>query len=168
MISYLIIAISFVIDGILTNFLPYSVMDLSLFTPLTTIVALIVVYPFFYHQEKKYLITSLITGLLYDLFYTNLLFLNAILFLCLAFIYIKLYKLLGDGIFKILFHITLLIIIYELLTVGIILIFNLVPITSSRVIYKISHSLLLNLIYGEALYLIRKIIPKKYYKVHIN
>lgn len=168
MIGYIIIAISFIIDGILTNFLPYGVMDLSLFTPLTTIIALITVYPFFYHQEKKYLIVSVITGLLYDLFYTNLLFFNAILFFVLAFVCMKLYKVLGDGPFRIIFNIVILIILYELLTVGIILIFNLVPITYSRVVYKISHSLLLNIIYGEVIYLIRRLLPKKYYKVRIN
>ena len=52
----LIIIISFILDGVLTNFLPYSVGDLSFFTPLTTLVSIVVIYKLFYHNhnEKKY------------------------------------------------------------------------------------------------------------------
>ena len=53
-ISIVILIISFLLDGILTNFLPYGVGNLSLFTPLTTIVAIVLIYNFFYHNEKKY------------------------------------------------------------------------------------------------------------------
>ena len=48
------------------------------------------------------------------------------------------------------------------------MIFKLVPITLNKVVYKITHSLLLNIIYGELIYLILKIIPKKYKKLKIN
>lgn len=168
MIGYIIIGISLIIDGVLTNFLPYSVSALSLFTPLTTLVSLIIVYPFYYHRDKEYYILAFILGIIYDLFYTNLLFLNGFLFLLIALLYVKLYKEIGDGVIRILISILLCIVIYELLTAGIILIFNLVPLTFSKVLYKIDHSLLLNLIYGEILFLITKLLPKKYYKAHIN
>ena len=52
-VCMIILVVSFLLDGILTNFLPFSVGDLSLFTPLTTIVAIVVLYPLFYKQEKK-------------------------------------------------------------------------------------------------------------------
>ena len=88
--SIIILIISFILDGVLTNFLPYGVENISLFTPLLTIVALVVIYNFFYHEEKKYYILSFIVGILYDLFYTNLLFLDGLLFLLIAkFILIK-------------------------------------------------------------------------------
>lgn len=168
MIGYIIIGISLIIDGVLTNFLPYSVSALSLFTPLTTLVSLIIVYPLYYHRNKEYYILAFVLGIIYDLFYTNLLFLNGFLFLLIALLYVKLYKEIGDGVIRILISILLCIVIYELLTAGIILIFNLVPLTFSKVLYKIDHSLLLNLIYGEILFLITKLLPKKYYKAHIN
>ena len=44
MVPMIILVISFFLDGILTNFLPYTVGDLSLFTPMITIVALVIVY----------------------------------------------------------------------------------------------------------------------------
>ena len=36
-VCMIILVVSFLLDGILTNFLPFSVGDLSLFTPLTKI-----------------------------------------------------------------------------------------------------------------------------------
>ena len=93
MIPILIIIISFLIDGILTNFLPYMVNDLSYFTPLFTLVSIFLVYPFYQKKEKKYYGTIFLLGIIYDLFYTNLLFFNAMLFLMIAittkYIYIK-------------------------------------------------------------------------------
>lgn len=168
MIGYLIVAISFIMDGVLTNFLPYNVSELSLFTPLTTLVALILVYPLYYRRDEKYYTFAFVLGIIYDLFYTNLLFLNGFLFLLIALLYAKLYREIGEGIFRILLSIFLCIVIYELLFSGIILIFNLVPLSFSKVLYKIDHSLLLNLLYGEVLYLFMKLIPKKYYKARIN
>ena len=46
-VCMIILVVSFLLDGILTNFLPFSVGDLSLFTPLTTIVAIVVLYPLY-------------------------------------------------------------------------------------------------------------------------
>ena len=69
---------------------------------------------------------------------------------------------------KLLIYIVLVITIYEVLTASILLVFNIVPITFYKVIYKISHSLILNIIYGELLYLVIKIIPNKHKKISIN
>ena len=167
-ISNIILIISFIFDGILTNFLPYMVSDLSFFTPLLTVTSLVLIYPFFKKNKNRYLIHSFVVGFFYDLFYTNLLFLNGFLFLVLGLVIIKLYQVFGNGYIKILFSVFIIVVLYELLNVGIILLFNLVPLTFEKVLYKISHSILLNLIYGEVIYFILKRIPKKYLKVPIN
>ncbi|MCI8347805.1 MAG: rod shape-determining protein MreD [Bacilli bacterium] len=169
-ISIIIVIISFLLDGILTNFLPFGVGDLSLFTPLTTLVSMVVIYQFFYHShnQKKYLIAATITGFLYDLFYTNLLFFNSLLFFLIAYFTMILYKQIGESYIKIIFHVLIIIVSYELVTSLCIIVFNLVPISINRILYKISHSLLFNLIYAELIYIIIKLIPKKYRKVSIN
>lgn len=168
MISSIIMIISLILDGLLTNYLPYMISDLSIFTPLFSVTALILIYPFFYKEKRKYLIYSFIYGVIYDLFYTNLLFLNGLFFVLLAVIISNIYQLFGTGYIKILLSITLIIIIYELLYVIVIVSFNLVPITINKIIYKISHSILLNLIYGEFTYIILRLIPKKYLKINLN
>ena len=81
MLPIIIMIVSFILDGLLTNYLPYLVGDLSWFTPLLTVVSLFMIYPFYRKEEKKYFIIVFILGLLYDLFYTNLLFFNGVLFI---------------------------------------------------------------------------------------
>lgn len=166
MISLIIMIISLILDGILSNFLPYN--DLSLFTPLLTIVSIFLIYPFYKKKETNYFITIAILGIIYDLFYTNLLFFNAALFLIIGYITKIIYKNLEISVIKLIIYLITIITIYELATAAIIFIFNLVPITMTKVIYKITHSLLLNIIYGEVVYIILKIIPKKYKKMNIN
>ena len=73
-IAIIILICSFFLDGILSNFLPYMVGDLSIFTPMLTIVSLIVVYPFFIKKERYYFISCFVLGICYDFMYTNLLF----------------------------------------------------------------------------------------------
>lgn len=167
-VCMIILVVSFLLDGVLTNFLPFSVGDLSLFTPLTTIVAIVVLYPLFYKQEKKYYILSFVTGIIYDLFYTNLWFFDGFMFLFIAFIVCHLSRVMGDNYLKILLQILVIIIIYEVSFALLIALFNLVPMTIERLIYKISHSLILNLIYGEILYVIIKALPKKAKKIRIS
>lgn len=168
--SITIVVISFLLDGILTNFLPFGVGDLSFFTPLMTLVSLVSIYQLFYysHHQKKYFIMSFILGFFYDLFYTNLLFFNAFLFLLLAYITAFLHKQIGEGYIRILIRVLFMIFIYELLTALCIVIFNLVPMSLDRLWYKISHSIFLNLIYAEIIFIIIKFIPKKYRKMSIN
>ena len=46
-VAIIILVCSFLLDGILSNFLPYMIGDLSLFTPMFTIVSLVIVYLFY-------------------------------------------------------------------------------------------------------------------------
>ena len=166
MIPIIIMIISFVLDGILSNFLPY--INLSLFTPLLTVTSIFLIYPFYKKKEFNFFIIITILGILYDLFYTNLLFFNALLFLLIGYFTKTIYKNLDISILKIIIYIIGLIIIYETSTALIIYVFNLTPVTINKVIYKISHSLILNVIYTEIIYLIIKLIPTKYKKININ
>ena len=168
LISNIIFIVSLLLDGILTNFIPYMNYDLSLFTPMFTIVSLILIYPLLKKEKNKYLIYCFIAGIIYDLLYTNLLFLDGLVFLLLGLIIMKSDQLFGNGYIKILINIILIISIYETLIVLILLIFNLVPVTIDKLLYKIGHSLLLNLVYGEIVYIILNLIPKKYLKIHLN
>lgn len=168
MISIVIVIVSFILDGILSNFLPYVVDDLSLFTSAFTLVSIFLVSSFYYHKEKEYYILCFITGLIYDLFYTNLLFFNGFMFLIMGVITIKIRKYFDVDFFKLIIHIVLIIIIYESLSVLIFVVFNLVPITLYKLIYKISHTLILNIIYGLLVFTIIHFIPKKYKKISIN
>lgn len=168
MLGLIILIISVYLDGLLSLFLPYIPGQLSIFTPMLTIVSLLIIYPLYRKKEKKYFITLFITGIIYDLLYTNLLFYNALVFVLFGFIIKFIYKNFDVSSIKLIFYEILIIVAYELLISLFILIFNLVPISINEIVYKITHSLLLNLIYSELLYLVIKIIPKRYKRISIN
>lgn len=168
MVPIIIMIISLILDGVITNYLPFMVDNLSLFTPLFTLVSIFIIYPFYRKKEKQYYITIFILGLLYDLLYTNLLFFNAVIFVFLGFIIRIIVKNFEVDYIKIIIYIVILITLYESLTAGVLLVFNIVPITAGKLLYKISHSLLLNIIYAEILFIIIKKLPKKYREISIN
>lgn len=168
MIPLIIIALSLIIDGILSNIFPYTINNLSLFTPLLTLISIYLIYPFYKKKEKKYMITLFLTGIIYDLLYTNLIFYNAITFTIIGIISKYIYKHYEINYLNIIIQIILIVTIYESLNALIIILFNLVPMSISRLFYKITHSLLLNIIYSELLLLIINILPNKYKKVNIN
>lgn len=168
MIPNFIMILSIYFDGLLTNILPYLENDLSLFTPMLTIVSLFLIYPFYRKREKEYFIRIAILGFIYDLLYTNLLFYDALVFLLLGYVVKIIYKNLDIRPFKISLYVIGLIILNELLLSFMILVFQLTPITISEIIYKISHSILLNIIYAEGIYFIMKHLPKKLKRIDIN
>lgn len=168
MIPIIIMTISLVLDGLLTNYLPYLVNNLSYFTPLLTVVCVFIIYPFYRKNEKKYLITIFLLGIIYDLFYTNLIFFNGCLFFLLGLVTIILQKNFELGIIKIIIYTIMIVTLYELTTGLILYIYNMFPITLDKIYYKITHSLIINIIYMEIVYLIIKILPKKYKKISIN
>ena len=167
-IEIIILICSFFLDGILSNFLPYMVGDLSIFTPMLTIVSLIVVYPFFIKKERYYFISCFVLGICYDFMYTNLLFYNAVLFSLVGAIVLLLYKYIRPTLLSLLLFIIVVISSYECMNAIIILLFQLVPMTFYRLLYKIGHSLLLNLCYGEIVYFIIWLLPSKYKRIAIN
>lgn len=166
--TIILMIISLLLDGLITNFLPYLSNQLSIFTPLLTLTTIFIITPLYQKKDKKYYILLFIFGIIYDLFYTNLLFLNAILFTIIGFISKYINKNYEITHIRLIIFLILIIAIYESSYALILWIFQLVPITLSKVIYKIIHSLLLNCIVGEILYIIINKIPKKYKKISIN
>lgn len=168
MLTSIIIIISIILDGILTNYLPFLVNDLSFFTPLFTVASIFIIYPLNRKKEKKFFLIIFIVGIIYDLLYTNLLFLNGLLFLLITLISKVIYKNFEIDYFKLIIYIIFIITIYESVYAGVLFIYRAVPITFYKLTYKITHTLLLNVIYVEILYFIIKHLPKKYRKISIN
>ena len=167
-IILIIVVVSILLDGILTNYLPYLYTNLSIFTPLLTLISIFMIYPFFRKKEKTYFILIFIIGIIYDLLYTNLLFFNGVLFVIIGLLIKYIYKSYEVTPLRLILYIILLVTSYESITGIILLIYNVVPVTFYKVFYKIINSLLLNTIYAELIYLIIKIIPNKYKKISIN
>ena len=116
MLSIVIMIASLLLDGLLTNYLPYLVNDLSYFTPLLTLTAIFIIYPLYRKKEKKFFISIFILGLVYDLLYTNLLFFNAVLFVFIGIIIRYIVKNFELSYIKITIYVILVVIFYESLT----------------------------------------------------
>ncbi len=164
--NIVILLISLLLDGVLNNNLPF--ISLSLFTPLLTLISIIVIYPLYKKEDKKYLITIFITGIIYDLLYTNLLFYNGILFLVIGLSNIYINKKIQINYLTIIFILLLDITIYILLNSLLLFICNIVPITITKIIYVLSHSIILNMIYGYLLFIVIKGITKKKKRIKLN
>lgn len=163
-----ITVLSLILDGLLTNFLPYLVGNLSIYTTMFTVITVFLIYPLFDKNHKDYYIYSFILGIIYDLFYTNLFLYHGLVFLLLAYITILIYK--NFKITKINFFLCpiLIISLYEFIFGGMIFILNLVPITFDQIFYKIGHSLISNIVYGEIIFIIIRYLPKKNYHRKMN
>lgn len=148
----LIIISSFILDIIFSNVLPFMKGDLSIFTSLFVPITIYLIYPFYKNQELRYYIESFIIGIIYDLIFTNLLFFDGVIFLIISLVSVKIYKNFMVDKYKNIMYVFLIIILYEFLVASIFLIFNLVPISFYDFIYKISHTLLINVVYGFLLY----------------
>ena len=78
----LISIISFFLDGILSHY----ILPNSLFLPLFTVVALVLIYPYFNNNNYRYFKYIALLGLLYDISYLDTLFLNFFIFIIIGFI----------------------------------------------------------------------------------
>ena len=107
-----LIIISFLLDGLLSNFISLSS---HIFNPLCTLVSLVLVYPFFKKNNNSYLITCSVVGLLYDIIYTDTLIVNMLAFLIIGLFLKYFYSKINVNIISFLIGLLLSIIIYRLL-----------------------------------------------------
>ena len=78
-LSIITVVLSSLIQGVASNFLGYTYHNLSLFSTIYILIALLVIRPHF-ESEKKYLILLVAFGIIMDIAYTNTFILNACLF----------------------------------------------------------------------------------------
>ena len=111
MILFLIIA--FYLDGLLSNMFIVS----SYLYPLCFLLSLVLIYPSFKKSElSKYYLISLIMGLLYDIVYTNTLFINFIIFFLIAILIKNIYNLVSNNYLSLILISFFVIVIYRTLT----------------------------------------------------
>lgn len=168
MIAYILILVSLLLDGILSNFFPYIQNTLSWWTPLFTVTSIFFFYPMYRKKRNLYYGILFGTGVLYDLLYTNLLFFHGVIFVILGYFLYWMHKNFEVTSLRLLIYIPIFLFCYEFLTGSILWIFQVVPVTFSKILYKASHSILMNILYAEIIYFLLKIIPKKYKNQKIN
>ena len=77
--SVILLVISFLLQGFASNFLSYTINDVSIFSTIYVLITLMLIYPYF-ENKKKYLILLVIFGWLVDIVYCNTFLLNISIF----------------------------------------------------------------------------------------
>ena len=153
----LIIVISFLLDGVLSNFLSNTI-----FIPLFSIVSIVVLYPFFNNNVNKFIIVSSIVGLFFDIIYTNSLFINVFSFLLCSLVIIYINKFIKNSIISISLLNILSIIVYRIISYFLLCLFDYLRFDENILLSGIYCSLLSNVIYGISLYCICEYVHKKF------
>ena len=157
---YLILVISFLLDNLISFFLNTNL----LFNPLLSLVSLIIIFRYYHRKdENKYLITSFVLGLVYDIVCTDTVFLNAGIYLLLYLFIIKFYKIFSYNLLNSAILLIIVIIIYRSITFLVLSNFNFISFNLYHLLQSISSSLILNLLYLSFFFL-----KKKKYKRYLQ
>lgn len=152
-----ILIVSFLLEGVVSNFVPVN----GFFAPLFTLITLIVIYPLF-DENSNYYKYAFITGLAYDLFYTDTIIFHAIVFCFMAFLITRMNLVLTDNYINVLIIIAICILIYRCFTYCLFVLVSSITFDIIALILSVLKSLLLNLIYSAIIFFVVKKIQKKY------
>lgn len=74
------IVISFILDSLISNLIPFNLVNPSYFKTIYSIISLVIIYNYF-DNKTKYLSILIILGIFFDIVYTNTFILNVVIFL---------------------------------------------------------------------------------------
>ena len=150
---YLILLISFFLDGIVSFVFNNNILFNSLFS----LMSLIIVFKYYKRREDlKYLINVSIVGLLMDIIYTDTLFLNAGIYLIVGIVVIKYYKFFTYNLLNSIILGFIIISLYRLLSFLVLSNMGVISVDFYKLIESIYSSLFLNLIYISCFFLRRR------------
>lgn len=159
-IAVIYVIISFLLDGIISNLIPFNLVDPSCFKTIYSVISLVIIYNYF-DNHQKYLKILIPLGIFFDIVYTNTFILNIVVFLIIYLVLSNLDYVITTNIFTInlksivcvsTYHITTYIILllanynqYTIKLLGIILLRSIIM----TIIYTTISYLLMNKIYDN-------------------
>lgn len=149
--------LSLLLDGIISKY----IISNTLFIPLFTIMALIIIYPYF-HVSYKYFRYCAILGLLYDIAYMNTIFYNFFVFMLLAYIISFFYYLFSNTLLITILISLIVICSYRIINALFLLIFKGGCISFNIFIESIYSSVILNVIFCVLGYILTNRYSKKH------
>lgn len=152
-IIYLII--SFLLDSIISLYIPASLTTLSYFKTIYTIVSLVVIFNYF-ENSKKYLIIAIILGALFDTVYTNTFLLNIVIFIVVYFLLTELDYIIPNNLFTINIKSLSALYTYHILTYIILLLTHYNSYSFSILLNILMKSTIMTIIYTTISYLLIK------------
>jgi len=140
---YIIGIIIVILDGVFVYFFPSYFNELNYFYPMLSLTFLVSIYGY----SKNYLKTSFVLGFIYDLLYSSIFLYNTLIFLLLSKINKRIFSYIQINLFNKILLLLLNIILYDSINFFIINFSKYNKLVFNDLIYKISHSLLLNIIF---------------------
>lgn len=160
-LSIILIVLSSLIQGAISNYLGYTYTNLTIFSTLYTLIALLIIRPHF-ENEKKYLVFLIITGLIIDIVYTNTFILNACIFVV-TYYFSKIFHFFFPyNLFTMNISNLLSVFIYHIISF---LFFNILRYDNYTILVLVkilTHSIIMTIIYTSVLYLIVELISRKF------
>lgn len=157
-ISYLIF--SFILDGVMSNYVSINLIDPSIFRTIYSLVALVIIYDYF-KNDRKYLYIIVTLGILFDIVYTNTFILNIIVFLVIYLILEKLDYLIPTNLLTINLKTLISIFTYHIMTYLILLMVHYNNYNLSLLWKILTRSIIMTIIYTSISYLVIKKIADK-------
>lgn len=152
--------LSFLLDGLLSTIIPFN--SIFLFKTYFSIVSLVLIYPYFLHN-KKYYIIALVMGILFDLVYTNTIFLNIFTFLTTSYLISIIYNLLQNKIINGIVITIITLFFYNTLTYLMLFMYKTTSLNYGFFLSNFIFIVLINVLYFVILYFaLKKITNKKF------
>ena len=152
-LAVIYVIISFLIDGVMSNIVPFNLVDPSWLKTIYSIISLVVLYNYFDNQQK-YVSIIVVLGLFFDIVYTNTFILNIIVFLVIYIILSNLDYVITTNIFTINLKSIVCVSSYHILTYIILLLANYNSYSIKLLGLIILRSLIMTIIYTTISYLI--------------
>lgn len=152
-VAIIYVIFSFLLDSIISNFIPFNLIDPSYLKTIYSIISLVILYNYFDNQQK-YLSIVIILGIFFDIVYTNTFILNIVIFLIIYFILSKLDYLITTNIVTINIKSIVCISLYHILTYIILLLSNYNSYSIKLLFIILLRSLIMTIIYTTISYLI--------------
>lgn len=166
-ISIISLIISFLLQGITSNYLGYGFDNLSYFFTIYPLINLMVLNPYF-ENEKKHLSLIIIVGLLIDLIYTNTFMFNIFIFLIIYYVSKCFYFRFPYNLFTINISNLLGIFLYHIISFIFLTVLRYDSYSISVLQKILTHSILMTVIYSSILHVIIEHIDRKLELKHIK
>lgn len=153
-----IICVSMLLESITSNLIPLN----SFFTPLFSLVSLVLIYPYFANNDTNYLKTCAIVGVIYDLVFTNTLFFNLLIFIIIGLVIKFINIVLSNNFINVMIITMISIITYLIITYLILTLIGYKTFNLQYLVSTMSRSSLANILYSFIFYLITDKISKKH------
>lgn len=154
--------ISFLLDGLLSNYMSINIVEPSYFRTIYSLIALIIAYNYF-DNDSKYLRILLVVAILFDIIYTNTFLLNIVIFTVIYLINKKINIIIPNNILTINLKTLLSIIIYHILSFLILILANYQNYSFKLLLLILSRSIIMTIIYTSISYLL---IKRLYFKIY--